>query len=260
MEPIAERRGELRRRLLCSRAETPAASKGNTGMPSQQESEIRASSSLHGIDLVQVGGAVVAVNGDDQRQPDCGFRRGDRNGENDEQTPVRASGCGPNRQKAMKFRLAALSMSSMPTRTMMALRRDQRAGQPNGKQQRGKNQIGRQAESWLAVLFPHGNDHRTNRRSGQKQRQDFQRQNVSRHKQRPRSAGRPLSLLTSGFGTRGLPGRTEQHDGNQAAENQGGHSQANPPATPGRGWPADVGSLPRVSRMANTIRIATAPT
>ena len=38
-------------------------------------------------------------------------------------TPARACGFGPNRQKAMKFRLAAFSINSMPINTMMELRR-----------------------------------------------------------------------------------------------------------------------------------------
>src|SRR5262249_51265409 len=45
-------------------------------------------------------------------------------------TPVNCSGFGPNRQKAMKFRFAALSMSSTLMSTMIALRRVQAPARP----------------------------------------------------------------------------------------------------------------------------------
>src|SRR5689334_22768768 len=47
--------------------------------------------------------------------------------------PVNTSGCSLKRQNAMKFRFAALSMSSMPMSTMMALRRVNAPARPMAK-------------------------------------------------------------------------------------------------------------------------------
>src|SRR6185369_4449526 len=47
--------------------------------------------------------------------------------------PVSASGCSLKRQNAMKFKFAALSMSSMPISTMMALRRVSAPARPTAK-------------------------------------------------------------------------------------------------------------------------------
>ena len=47
--------------------------------------------------------------------------------------PVSASGCSLKRQNAMKFKFAALSMSSMPMSTMMALRRVNAPARPMAK-------------------------------------------------------------------------------------------------------------------------------
>src|ERR1035441_3431267 len=56
--------------------------------------------------------------------------------------PVSASGCGPKRQKAIKFRFAAFSIISMPMRTRMACRRVTAPAKPMAKR---KAEMRRQA-------------------------------------------------------------------------------------------------------------------
>jgi hypothetical protein len=47
--------------------------------------------------------------------------------------PVKAEGAGPYLQNAMKFKLAALSISSIPIRTRIALRRIKAPARPMEK-------------------------------------------------------------------------------------------------------------------------------
>jgi hypothetical protein len=54
-------------------------------------------------------------------------------------TPVKAEGSGPKRQKAMKFMLAALSISSIPIRTRIALRRIKTPARPMEKRSEDKS-------------------------------------------------------------------------------------------------------------------------
>src|ERR1041385_9447805 len=54
--------------------------------------------SLHRIDLVQVGGSVMPVDGDDQGQADGRFRRRDADGKNDEHHTVQRLGLRPDRK------------------------------------------------------------------------------------------------------------------------------------------------------------------
>src|SRR5882757_651769 len=53
--------------------------RGETQIPRLRQSDSPAPLSLHGIDLVQVRGLVVAIDRDDQRQPDGSFTRSNRN-------------------------------------------------------------------------------------------------------------------------------------------------------------------------------------
>src|ERR1017187_4047333 len=62
--------------------------------------------------------------------------------------PVSASGCGPKRQKAIRFRFAAFSISSMPMSTRMACRRVTAPAKPMAKR---KAEISRQACSGVMI-------------------------------------------------------------------------------------------------------------
>src|SRR5947209_14930970 len=66
------------------RARIPAASNGRTGINHRYCRARSMVSALHRIDLIEVGGFVVAINGNDQRQTDGCLGCGNRDGKNDE--------------------------------------------------------------------------------------------------------------------------------------------------------------------------------
>src|ERR1017187_8125165 len=130
--------------------------------------------------------------------------------------PVNVSGGSLKRQNAMKFRFAALSMSSMPMSTMMALRRVSAPARPMAKRNAERM---REAESGVmrcssqfenggwriedsrtpacaafhlpsSIFYPrfsflllvvHGDNHRADHRRRQQQADDFKRQNKFVH-------------------------------------------------------------------------------
>src|SRR6266496_2649507 len=156
-------------------------------------------------------------------------------------TPRSASGFGPNRQKAMKFRFAALSISSMPTSTRIALRRVSAPARPmlkssplrirypcsdvirprNGeieKWGKGENQRGSGEEfsfspfllfsssvcgrlSLGRFLLLHRDDHGADHRRRQKQAENFERKDVFAHQ--------PLAQRLDGDGRGNGRRRTE---------------------------------------------------
>src|SRR5450759_5490726 len=136
--------------------------------------------------------------------------------------PVSASGCSPKRQNAMKFRFAALSMSSMPMSTMMALRRVSAPARPMAN--RNAERMRYPASGVMSVvvapdvrrgiffdrcsgtvfvppphvggyIVAHRNNHRANQRRRQQQADDFERQHVFSHQ-------RVADLFDGGFGLR----------------------------------------------------------
>src|SRR5258705_8500551 len=135
--------------------------------------------------------------------------------------PINASGCGPYRQNAMKFRLAALSMSSMPISTRMAFRRVKAPARPMAKRSEERMRYalrgvmkGKSSKSqapnpkpqhsiqsarlefgfwaffvtWdlgfgisFRLLFPHGDDDGSDQGGGEQEADDFERQDVTGH-------------------------------------------------------------------------------
>src|SRR5688572_24007787 len=133
--------------------------------------------------------------------------------------PVSASGCSLKRQNAMKFRFAALSISSMPMSTMMALRRVNAPARPmlksmalkrryaasgvmlrarkgaEGKRGRGESSFSpfllfslscsQSSSLGFRSFVAHCNNHRPNQGGGKQQADDFQRQHKLCHQRIP---------------------------------------------------------------------------
>src|ERR1041385_6970044 len=169
--------------------------------------------------------------------------------------PVSASGCSLKRQNAMKFRFAALSMSSMPMRTMMALRRVNAPARPmlnniadkikypaSGVMRGGRGEsekVGKGECSpapflsfslsiWFGPSFgfplvSHRDDDCANERGGQQQANHFERQHELVHQ-------RCADLFDCRFGFRrdfaGRRDKTIFNRPSQRAEHGHGHNRA----------------------------------
>jgi len=99
-----------------------AASNGSMGINPRMLT-IDSISPLQRIHPVQAGGLVMAVEGDDEGETHRRLRRRNADGKQGEQDAGQGCRMRTEAPKGDELRFAALSMSSIPTRTRMALRR-----------------------------------------------------------------------------------------------------------------------------------------